>query len=224
MARWPCSPASSRTLTLCGSTVVAAASGRPHVGHVPSTVTELGFQNFEQSSHHGIGAHTGGTPWRFSTKKRSRPSAAAKRRAISSRSRSKSTTASTTSSAARCTRSTSSSYSAPPLGDERRALVLVLDRGDLVGVHRVDRRLRAHHRDLGGREARGVASGSNAGPAHRVEARRRTPCARSPRSSGTVASATAVIILAPWRMMPSRSTCGADHEARARRRGTAAAR
>ena len=48
------SPASSLRLTFAGSTLRGSPSGRPHVGHFPSASTELGFQNFEQSSHHGI--------------------------------------------------------------------------------------------------------------------------------------------------------------------------
>ena len=82
--------------------------------------------------------------------------------------------------------------------------VVVGDRGDLVGVHGVDRRLGAHHGDLRGRQReRGV--GLEARPGHRVEAGA-VGLAHDHRDFGTVASATAVIILAPWRMMPCRST------------------
>ena len=100
--------------------------------------------------HQAHAAHTGGTPWRLATLSRSTGSAAAKRPISSSRSASNGTTASITSSAARRRRSTSSSYSTPPSGDELGPLLLVVDGGDLVGEHGVDRRLGAHHRDLGG--------------------------------------------------------------------------
>ena len=49
--------------------------------------------------------------------------------------------------------------------DEPLALVGVVDRGDLVGVDRVDRRLRAHHRDARRRQ-RDAGVGPNAGPAN----------------------------------------------------------
>ena len=108
-----------------------------------------------------------------------------------------------TSSEARRSTSTSSSYIRRCSATKRLALVGVLDRLDLVGEHRVDRRLGTHHRDLGGRQ--GDASPRARTPDRTSRTgRRRTPCARSTQILGTVASETAVTILAPWRMMPWR--------------------
>ena len=99
---------------------------------------------------------------------RSFPRASANRRISSPRSSSGSTTASTTSSVASRTMSMSSSYSARGSATNGGALVLVGDRGDLVGVDGVDRGLGAHHRDLRGRQReRRVRLEPRAG--HRVE-------------------------------------------------------
>ena len=131
---------------------------------------------------HWSSAQTGVTPWRRREKWRSLPRAAANRRTSSSRRSSGSTIVSTTSSLASRTMSMSRLVLGALGGDERRPLGLVGDRGDLVGVDGVDGRLGAHHGDLrGGQRDRGV--GLEAGAGHRVEARRRTPCAPRRRSS-----------------------------------------
>ena len=73
-------------------------------------------------------------------------------------------------------------YSARSSLGSARALVLVVDRLELVVVDGVDRRLRAHHRDRARSAARCSSRARRpARPSRR--ARRRRPCARSPRSS-----------------------------------------
>ena len=116
-----------------------------------------------------IGCQTGGTPWRRSAKWRSLWRARSRRRIRSSRKACGWTMASITSSDASRSRSTSVLVDRALLGDERGALVRVLDGGDLVGVHGVDGGLRAHHGDAGGRQGdRGI--GRERRPGHRVEA------------------------------------------------------
>ena len=89
--------------------------------------------------------------------------------------------------------------------DARGALGLVVDRLDLVEVDGVDRRLRAHHGDRRAAAAPGSSRARRPGRTSRT-GRRRRPCARPREIFGTVASLTALIIFAPWRMMPWRST------------------
>ena len=92
-----------------------AASWRPQVGQVPSAGIEFGFQNFEQSSHHGISARPASDRRHAVALLDEVPLAAVGRREAPHElvaQASNSTTASTTSSDARRSRSTSSSYSA----------------------------------------------------------------------------------------------------------------
>ena len=114
-------------------------------------------------------------------------------------------TASTTSSDARCRMSMSSAYSRAQLLGFARALVGVLDRLELVEEDRVDRGLRPHDRDRRASAARCTRRARTPGRPSRT-ARRRRPCARRREIFGTVASVTALIIFAPWRMIPWRST------------------
>ena len=106
----------------------------------------------------------------------------------------------------------SAAYSSRFCSTNSLALRLVLDRLDLVEEDGVDRRLRAHHRDRGARAARCSSRARTPGRPSR-RGRRRTPCGRSPRSSARSPRRPPMIIFAPCRMMPWRSTSRADHEA-----------
>ena len=99
----------------------------------------------------------------------------------------------------------SASYSARSRWVSASRSSAVVQRRQPVVVDGVDGRLGAHHRDLGrGQRQRRVRLEARARPSR--TARPRRPSGRSRRSSGTVASDTALIILAPCRMMPCRST------------------
>ena len=136
---------------------------------------------------------------------RALPAASANRRTSSARRSSGWITASTTSSDARCRMSMSSAYSRAQLLGAPRALVGVLDRLQLVVEDGVDRRLRAHHRDRRGRQ-REARVGVERRAGHRVQAGAVGLAHDHARAWAPSPRDTALIILAPWRMIPWRST------------------
>ncbi len=119
--------------------------------------------------------------WR-SEKRRSLVSASAKRRISSARRSSGSITASTTISEARWRMSMSAAYSSRLRRTNSSRSAAIVDLLDLVVEDRVDRRLRAHHRDRGrGQRDAAVRLERRARPSRR--GRRRRPCGRPPRAS-----------------------------------------
>ena len=148
-------------------------------------------------------AQTGGTGWCRETSARRLDRYAAKRRTSSARSSAGGTTASTIELRREPEDVDVVAVLVLQSLDERGALVLrrVLD---LVVVDRVDRRLRPITAICAVGSA-SVQSGSNAGP---LIAYSPAPYAlrRITEMRGTCACASAAIILAPWRMIPWRST------------------